>query len=92
MNFKKFLLFTFLFIFTLSQACCEDNTIKVSGNAEIKVKPDIAIITVRVENTAKITAEALSAVNRKIASVIGILKANGVSDDDYSTSSFSINP
>ena len=25
-----------------SQNCCDSNTVKVSGNAEIKVKPDFA--------------------------------------------------
>lgn len=47
--------------------CCGDNMIKVSGNAEIKVKPDIAILTVEVEITDRTTSAALSGMNTQMA-------------------------
>lgn len=62
----------------LSQSCCADNTISVSGNAEVKVKPDIATFTVDVEDTQKTTSAALQSVNEKIASVAAILNRNGI--------------
>lgn len=88
---KTLLLFGLLAALTLSQSCCNDNTISVSGNADVLVKPDIAKFTVNVEDTQKTTSQALSNVNDKIASVISILKRNGVAVNDYSTSGFSIN-
>lgn len=59
MNFKKFLIFALFITYIVSQGCCGDNTVKVTGNAKIKVKPDIATITVKATNTAKITINAL---------------------------------
>ena len=78
MNFKRRFLFTTLILLAASQECCEDNTIKVSGNAEIKVKPDLAIISVKAQVTNRLTAEALSGVNRRISQVIDILSTNSI--------------
>ena len=60
---KVFIFLALLTIFTLSQKCCDDNTISVSGNGEVKVKPDSATITVNVEDTQPTTSAALSNVN-----------------------------
>ena len=92
MNPKTFVILSLLALLTLSQSCCEDNTVKISGNAQIKVKPDIAIITVRVENTADTTSAALVLTNQKISQAIGIFQSNSIPSDDYTTSSFTIRP
>lgn len=73
-------------------SCCDDNVIKVSGNAQVKVKPDIAILTVRVENTDESTSDALSGMNQKMAQVIAVLAGRNIPEDDYSTSAFRISP
>ena len=39
-------LFSLLSITSMAQDCCDLNTIKVSGNAEVKVKPDFATIEI----------------------------------------------
>lgn len=46
MNIKTYFLFSILAFATLSQSCCDLNTIKVSGNADVKVKPDFATIEI----------------------------------------------
>lgn len=87
---KTILLLGLFAVLTLSQSCCNDNTISVSGNADVLVKPDIAKFTVNVEDTQRTTSQALTNVNDKIASIISILKRNNIAEKDYSTSSFSI--
>ena len=71
MHFQTIIFFSCLFLVT--PRCCEDNTIQITGNAEIKVKPDIAVITLRVENVAKLTSTALLGVNEKISEAISVL-------------------
>ena len=46
MTIRTFCLVALLLIATFAQNCCDQNTIKVSGNADIKVKPDYATIEV----------------------------------------------
>lgn len=45
---KTILVFSLLLAFSLSQSCCSDGTVTVSGNADVKVKADIAKLTVNV--------------------------------------------
>ena len=45
---KTLIIITFLIGISLTQNCCLDNTVSVSGNAEVKVKADIAKFTVNV--------------------------------------------
>lgn len=88
---KLGLILTLSITLALSQSCCSDNTISVSGNAEVSVKPDIATFTVNVEDTQRTTSAALESVNQKIASIISILRRRNIAEDDYSTSSFRLN-
>lgn len=46
MKYSAFCLLALLCTITLSQTCCDINTVKVSGNAEIKVKPDFATVDI----------------------------------------------
>lgn len=89
---KVFIVLALLTISTFAQQCCNDNTISVSGNGEVKVKPDFATITVNVEDTQPTTSAALSNVNSKIDEIISILRRNNIDTKDYSTSSFNIRP
>jgi uncharacterized protein YggE len=86
------LILVLLLVVTLSQTCCEADTVKVSGSADIKVKPDTAKLKVQISVDSKTSSQALTEANKQIAQVISILKQNGVQDKDYSTSSFQINP
>lgn len=89
----KTLFFVTLFVLgALSQDCCDKNTVKVSGNAEVKVKPDFATITIGAEATELKTAAALQSLNRKIDQLIKIIKAQKIDEKDYSTSSLTLTP
>ena len=76
----------------MAQSCCTNNIIKVQGNAEVKVNPDVAIITVRVSNQHIRSSDALAQVNAGIARLLDVLDGFSISKEDYSTSSFSIDP
>jgi uncharacterized protein len=68
------------------------NTLSLTGTATTTVKPDKVTVSLGVETTNK-TADAALAANSKIMNqVIGALKADGVKDNETSTSSFSISP
>lgn len=44
MNIRTLILLSVLAVSAFTQNCCDLNTIRVSGNAEVKVKPDYATI------------------------------------------------
>lgn len=46
MDYRLFCLLGLLCTLAFSQSCCDLNTVKVSGNAEIKVKPDFATVDI----------------------------------------------
>lgn len=84
-------LLSILSVATFCQTCCDQNTIKVSGNADAKVKPDYATIEIGAEAQDRTTSAALRLLNAKIDQIIQIIKAQGISDKDYSTSSLRLN-
>lgn len=71
----------------VAQDCCDLNKIIVTGNAEVKVKPDFATIEIGAEAQEKTTSAALQTLNKEIDELIKIIKAQGIADKDYSTSS-----
>lgn len=90
MKYSAFCLLALLCTITLSQTCCDINTVKVSGNAEIKVKPDFATVDIGASATQKTTLGALQSLNKKIDQIIRIIVSQGIAKKDYSTSSLSI--
>lgn len=74
---------------------CEDvvqSVVSTSGRATVKVEPNKFIVTVGVE-TDGTTAEEAASLNADIAAkIIAALKALGISEDDISTSSYSVYP
>ncbi|NLK21673.1 MAG: SIMPL domain-containing protein [Epulopiscium sp.] len=68
------------------------NTITATGEGVVKVKPDIANITmgVRIENKDARTAQTKNA--EKMDQVIAALKKMGIADKDIQTSNYSIYP
>lgn len=74
---------------------CEDvvqSIVTTSGTATVKVDPDKFTVTVGVE-TEGTTAEEAASLNADIAAkIIAALKALGISEDDISSSSYSVYP
>lgn len=68
------------------------NVITVSGEAKIKVKPDIAYVTVGVETNAKTAEEAKNLNAKSMNKIIDALKKMKIDSKDMKTSDFSIYP
>lgn len=66
--------------------------ITVTGQGEIDVAPDMAIVTLSVMREAETARAALDENNEAMAEVIAALKDAGVADRDLQTSGLSINP
>lgn len=66
--------------------------IKVQGQAVLKVKPDVAYVTVGVD-TEDQKSDVAQAQNKKIMNqIMAALKANGIQDKDIQTSEYRISP
>lgn len=66
--------------------------VTVSGNGEIRVKPDMAIVTSGVTTEAATAKAALAKNNTAMAAVMKALKEAGIDEDDIQTSNFSVSP
>ena len=66
--------------------------ISVSGEGEVLVAPDMAIISLTVLREADTARNALNANSAAMKEVIGTLKASGIADRDLQTSQFNIQP
>ena len=67
-------------------------TINIVGHGEMKMAPDLAVITLGVMNSAATAREALDANNAAMNSVMAGLKSAGIAANDIQTSNFSISP
>jgi len=76
----------------IGQEIERQNTISVSGEGEIYVKPDLAKVTFTVTNEAKTVTEAMEENTKRMNDVIGYIKEEGVEDKDLKTTSFNIYP
>ncbi len=68
------------------------NTISVNGEGKVYAKPDMVRISVSASELAKTTKEAQALVDTKIATVLQILKENGIADKDIQTDELSLYP
>lgn len=68
------------------------STVSSSGTATTKVQPDKFSLTVGVETNGTTAEEAASANADLVAKIVAALKALGISEDDISTSSYSVYP
>jgi uncharacterized protein YggE len=66
--------------------------ISVSGEAEISVPPDLAMVDAGVASDAKTAREAADTNNTAMAKVIQAIKAAGIDDKDVQTSRLSLQP
>jgi uncharacterized protein YggE len=78
MDFRKIILSFVLVALVASQACCDLNTLKVTGSADIKVKPDYATVQIVGNTQASTTQEALKLLNQKITQLIAVIKNQGM--------------
>ncbi len=66
-------------------------TITITGQGQVSVKPDIAIVESGVVTQAKTAADALTANTQAMQAVFATLKELGIEDKDMRTSQFSVN-
>jgi uncharacterized protein len=66
------------------------NTISVTGDGKVYVKPDMAEVSLNFSEIAPTSKEALDKVNQKINNAIQVAKDNGVKDSDITTTNLNI--
>jgi hypothetical protein len=80
----------------LSPALADDDkplrTISLSGHGEVRMAPDLAIVTVGVTSSAATAREALDANTKSMEGVMAALKGAAIELRDIQTSNFSVNP
>ncbi|HEX3036223.1 MAG TPA: SIMPL domain-containing protein [Thermodesulfobacteriota bacterium] len=69
-----------------------ENTLEATGRGEVKVKPDVAYLTLSVETNAKEASEAVKTNADKMAKVINNLKPQIGKQDKISTSGYQLYP
>lgn len=62
-----------------------NKTISVSGTGSVNLKADNVSFRVEISETEETTALAQQATNKKMSQLLAILRENGISDDDIST-------
>src|SRR5690606_13903742 len=67
-------------------------TIRVSGEGEASIAPDMAILTFSVVRNSQTAEVAVSDNSTAMAAVMAALKAQGIADRDLQTSNFAIQP
>ncbi len=78
--------------FAQNAAQIPQRTLSLTGQAEVKSAPDIAVISAGVVSTATTAREALTVNNKSMASVLQTIEAAGVAKKDIQTSNFSVQP
>ncbi len=69
-----------------------EHTISVTGTAQTNVQPDLLVIEFGVETNGDTAKSALDSNSILLSNSVNALKSMGMSDDDLSTSRFSITP
>jgi uncharacterized protein YggE len=67
-------------------------TLAVSGHGEVRVKPDIAIVTIGALTSGATAREALDLNNKAMTAITASLKGAGIADKDMQTSGFMVAP
>jgi hypothetical protein len=89
---SKLAIATAALLLTLGAAHAADRLVTVTGEGSIAVVPDMAVIRLGVGTEAKTAREASEANARKMSSVLGAIKDNGVAPRDIQTSRLSVQP
>jgi uncharacterized protein YggE len=67
-------------------------TISVSGSGEVFGKPDVAYVTLGVDQTDKDAGKAIDTANTTLTAIVKALSEAGVKDEDIQTTSYDIYP
>ena len=89
---KTILAFAAILTLSHAQISCDVNSVMVSGNADVKVEPNIATLEMTVQATALRTSEALNEMNQMVTRAFQVFRAQGIPEDDYSTSNLRFSP
>ncbi len=80
----------------INPAFAEDSklirSISLSGHGEVRVAPDLAIVTMGVMSSSSTAQEALAANTKSMNDLMAALKAASIEAKDIQTSNFSVNP
>lgn len=67
-------------------------SITVTGEGELTMKPDIAVVNLSVVEQGKTVGDVTQKGNEKMSQVVSFLKGLGISDDDLKTTNYWLNP
>ena len=86
------LLSCFLMLALTQQNCCNQNRLRVNGNGEVKITPNVAMIYTSLQFESDSASSALSKLNDALNKIYQALFVNGVNKNDVSSSYVSIYP
>jgi uncharacterized protein YggE len=95
MNSRVWLVLLLVLVFpklALAQAAPTPPLVTVTGSAEVKAKPDRAILSVGVRASAPKLEAARADYDSRIRAALAVLKQHDIKDDDVATSQLSIQP
>ncbi len=75
-----------------AERAAQKGVLQATGNGQVMVTPDIAIVTIGVVTRAATASAALADNSQNLNAALAAIKAAGVADKDVGTSGFSINP
>lgn len=73
-------------------AAAPRTTMTLTGHGEVRVRPDMAIVTIGAMSSGSTAREALDLNSKAMAAVIASLKSAGIEDKDIQTSGFNVAP
>jgi uncharacterized protein YggE len=70
----------------------DENTISVSGTAEVDATPDVATFSFTVKETSKVIKDAQDVISKKVSTILAGLDDAGVDEKDIKTQSYTMYP
>ena len=67
-------------------------SVTVQGHGEVRVAPDMGVVSIGVASQAETARDALTANSEAMTRILSALKAAGIADKDIQTSNFSVQP
>lgn len=88
----RYLLLSFLLFISLAAVSQTTSvpTIRVTGSATVKVKPDLGVINIEVSEVRQKMADAITALTEKSNSYAAMLKSLGISETAIKTTNFQV--
>ena len=81
-----------IILLSYGQNCCITNSIRVQGQGENRIKPNIAMLYASISADGNTASDALNLIDDQLSSITNALQVNGVGQNDISTSSISVYP